>query len=124
MAGVEACANDVGMRRNYTQAERDELIRGVTKRRESVREAAAKLGASVSTAYGWIRAASVKPSETATEGTRARTIEMPTFVQLVPATARNASLALRVGEVEIEVRAGFDPALLRSVIDVLQGGEE
>lgn len=101
------------MRRNYTQAEREELIRGVTKRRESVPAAAAKLGVSVSTAYGWVRAASA----------RLPTTEAPTFVQLVPATVRDASLVLRVGEVEIEVRAGFDAALLRSVLQVLQGGE-
>lgn len=78
---------------------------------------------SVSTAYGWVRAARARPSETSTERPPGRTPEVPRFVQLVPAPARDASLVLRVGEVEIEVRAGFDAALLRSVIDVLQGGE-
>jgi transposase-like protein len=123
MAGVAADGNDAGMRRNYTRAERDELIRGVTRRREPVPAAAAKLGVSVSTAYGWVRAARARLSETSTERPLGRTPEMPTFVQLVPAAARDASFVLRVGEVEIEVRAGFDAALLRSIIEVLQGGE-
>ena len=123
MAGVGTGGNDAGMRKNFTQAERDELIRGVTRRREPVPEAAAKLGVSVSTAYGWVRAARARLSETSTARPLGRTPEAPTFVQLVPATARSASLVLRVGEVEIEVRAGFDAALLRSVIEVLQGGE-
>ncbi|MBE7450066.1 MAG: hypothetical protein HS111_14540 [Kofleriaceae bacterium] len=48
---------------------------------------------------------------------------MPTFVQLVATTARDAALVLRVADVEIEVRAGFDAALLRSVVEVLRGGE-
>jgi transposase-like protein len=119
VAATEAGADTARVRRNYTKAERDELIRGVTRRREKVPEAAAKVGVSVSTAYGWVRAARTRRSETSTE----RPPEAPTFVQLVPAMAREASLVLRVGEVEIEVRAGFDAALLRSVIDVLQGGE-
>jgi transposase-like protein len=100
------------MRRNFTEAERRELIQGVTKRWESVPEAAARLGVSVSTAYGWVRAAT-KVKATCNE---------PTFVQLVPANMRDARLVVRVGEVEIEVRAGFDGALLRSVVEALRGG--
>lgn len=123
MAGVGTGADTARVRRNYTKAERDELIRGVTRRREPVPEAAAKLGMSVSTAYGWVRAARARLSETSTEQPLGRTPEAPTFVQFVPATARHASLVLRVREVEIEVRFGFDAALLRSVIEVLQGGE-
>lgn len=111
------------MRRNYTKAERDDLIRGVTKRREPVPVAAARLGVAVSTAYGWVRTAAERSTDTANECVSAGATKTPTFVQLVPATPRDASLVLRVGEVEIEVRAGFDAALLRSVIEVLQGGE-
>jgi hypothetical protein len=39
----------------------------------------------------------------------------PTFLELVPA-ARAMPLVVRVGAVEIEVRAGFDATLLRAVV--------
>jgi hypothetical protein len=38
----------------------------------------------------------------------------PTFVRLVRMDDEPAPLALRVGAVEIDVRAGFDAALLRN----------
>lgn len=111
------------MRRTYTQAERDELIWGVTRRGESVPEAAGKLGVSVSTAHRWVRAASARRGDRLAEGASTGATRVPTFVELVPTTVGDGALMLRVGEVEIEVRAGFDAVLLRSVVGALQGGE-
>lgn len=74
--------------------------------------AAARLGVPVSTAYRWMRAAaaesSVKPG--------------PTFVEVVAERAEKSKLLVRVGVAEIEVRAGFDAALLREVAEALGGG--
>jgi hypothetical protein len=40
---------------------------------------------------------------------------------LVRATAASSAITLRVAGTEIEVRSGFDPALLRDVISALIG---
>ena len=112
------------MRRRYTQEERDELIRAVTRRREPVAAAAARLGISTSTAFRWVRAVADAPSAPSGDVT-APAARGPTFVELVPASAtvraRVARLVIRVGGAEIEVGAGFDPALLRAVVAALAG---
>jgi len=111
--------NDGGMRRKYTRAERDELIQGVTRRGESVRSAATRIGVNVSTAYNWVRSAA--PSS----GERARAMvgaPEATFARLVPARTQDARLVVRVSEIEIEVHHGFDAELLRSVVEALRGG--
>lgn len=111
-------ADAAGMRRRYTREERDELIRAVTRRREPVAAAAARLGTSVSTAFRWLRAAAAADDAP-------RAAKAPTFVELVPASvnvrAREARLTVRVGCAEIEVAAGFDAALLRAVVAALAG---
>ena len=86
--------------------ERSELIRAVTKRGEAVTVVAARLGIPLSTAYRWVRLA------TATTAT-------PMFVEVVPERAARATIVVRVGGVEIEVRAGFDAQLLREVTAAL-----
>ena len=45
------------MSKTYERDEQAELIRAVTRGRESIRGAAARLGVPLSTAYGWVRAA-------------------------------------------------------------------
>jgi hypothetical protein len=84
----------------------------VTIRREPVAEAAARLGVTEVTAYRWIRAAPKQPEvDLATS---------PRFVELVPASRQETRLTVRVGAAEIEVRSGFDGALLRAVVDALR----
>lgn len=81
-----------------------------------MRSAAARLGVSVSTAYAWLRAAANAKRATgmATTG--------PSFVELVPVSASaTGPLVVRVGVAEIEVRGGFDAALLRAVVTALAG---
>src|SRR5690606_41513188 len=90
-AGVD----DGRMRRNYTRAERDELIRAVTKRGESVRTAATRLGVTKTTAYHWLRAAAASGSEP--EHARVRAPE-GTFARRGPAQTQEAPLGGRGGE--------------------------
>lgn len=112
--------DDGRMRRNYTRAERDELIRAVTRRGESVRSAATRLGVTMSTAYHWLRAAAASGPEPERAMVRAPEV---TFARLIPARTHDAPLVVRVSDCSIEVRHGFDAALLRAVVEVLRGGD-
>ncbi len=105
------------MSKTYEGNEHEELIRAVTRGRESVRTAAARLGVPVSTAYGWVRAAA--DGGPAGGAAAAVSAAAPAFLELVPARARTAALVVRVGAVEVEVRAGFDAALLQAVVAAL-----
>ena len=99
------------------RSERDELIRRVTQRGAPVAAVAAELGLPASTAYRWMRAL-------ANEGnTRALTRSEPRFVELLPVSALDARLVVEVSAAKIEVRAGFDAALLRCVVEALAGGD-
>ena len=123
------------MRNSYQQSERAALTRAV-RGGESVAAAATRLGVGMSTAYRWVRTAPptpTRPPRTTTTKSPTPTptpappppplAPAPTFVELVrqPAPARPPSLRLRVGAVEIDVAAGFDPRLLRAVVDALGG---
>lgn len=105
------------MSKTYERDEQGELIRAVTRGRESIRGAAARLGVPLSTAYGWVRAAGEagRPA--------GATAAAPTFLELVPARAtigpRPATLTVRVGGAAIEVGHGFDAALLQAVVAAL-----
>lgn len=101
------------------RSERDELIRRVTQRGVPVAAVAAELGLPASTAYRWMR----KLSDTGNAGGRALIRPEPRFVELLPASALDARLVIEVSAAKIEVRAGFDPALLRSVVEALAGGD-
>lgn len=111
------------MRKSYTRAERGELIAAVTMRGEPVAAAAARLGVGVATAYDWVRAAKGRgrgsPKRRRDGGDQG---PQPTFARLVPAGA-GTPLVVRAGGAKIEVRAGFDGALLRAVVAALHGGE-
>lgn len=98
------------------RSERDELIRRVKQRRAPVASVAAELGLPASTAYRWIRELADAGASTAL--VRAE----PRFVELLPESAFDARLVVEVGTAKIEVRAGFDAVLLRSVVDALVGG--
>ena len=52
-------------------------------------------------------------------GLRARSSKRGTFVRLIPAAEMCAPITLRAGGVVIEVRPGFDRALLRDVVAAL-----
>ena len=91
--------------------ERDELLRVVQQRGEAVSRVATRLGIPVSTAQRWMRNISAKPSSA----------ERQTFVQVVPERATRSSVVVCLGPAHIEVRAGFDPRLLRDVVVALGG---
>jgi len=103
------------MRRKYTREQRTQLVELVASGNATVVEAATRLGVGESTAYNWV-AESRKPLEPSTAG-RATA---PTFVRLVPSDdAADATIAVRVGAAEIQVRRGFDGELLRAVVATL-----
>ena len=110
------------MRRTYTRAERDELIRAVRVRGQPVPEAAARLGVAAATAYNWLRRANGRGTRSTGMPAKASNLQRPAFARLVPASTGEASLVLRVGGAEIEVRRGFDGELLRAVVTALSGG--
>jgi transposase-like protein len=105
-----ADVDDGRMRKIYTQSEREELVAAV-KRGEPVPRAARRLGVKLPSAYAWLRRA---------ESEVAPVAQQPTFLELVTAQ-RHVGLVVRVGTVEIEVRNGFDPNLLRAVVETLGG---
>jgi transposase-like protein len=106
------------MRRRYTREQRTQLVELVTSGKASVVEAATKLGVGESAAYNWM-AERRKPRDPRS----ARRTAAPTFVRLVPsAYATEATIAVRVGDAEIQVRRGFDGDLLRAVVTTLSEG--
>ena len=106
--------HSTGMRRRYTSEQRTQLIELVASG-TTVVEAAMRLGVGKSAAYNWM-AERRKPREPGTAGGDAA----PTFVRLVPsADAAAATIAVRVGDAEIQVGRGFDGELLRAVVSSL-----
>lgn len=79
---------------------------------ESVVGAARRLGVGESTAYRWVKLSREKTAPKPT----------PRFVELMPAAALQGSVVVRVAQIEIEVRPGFDASLLREVVCALEGG--
>jgi transposase-like protein len=116
MDRVSGSAERPGMRK---QSERDELIRRVTQRGAPVVAIAAELGLPPSTAYRWMRELADKGGARGEALVRSE----PRFVELLPASTLDARLVVEVSAAKIEVRAGFDAALLRSVVEALAGGD-
>ena len=114
MARAYAGSDAARMPKHYTPSQRTELIRSVTTQHAPVRAAASRLGVTESTAYRWLRDEGARPTPAASRP--------PTFARLVPAAAMEARLHLRIGEVEVDVRPGFDAALLRAVVAALTEG--
>jgi transposase-like protein len=112
------------MRKHYTEAQRTALLDLVSSGQASLRVAAARLGVADSTAYYWIKRAKrtaagalvVRRDCALVERTPATT---PTFARLVRTAAAATAITLRVGGAVIEVRPGFDSALLRDVVVAL-----
>ena len=89
--------------------ERSELIRAVGQGGETVRAAATRLGAPLSTAQRWVRLAATASSPT----------PKPRFVEAVVDRVESPMILVRVGVAQLEIRAGFDARLLREVAAAL-----
>lgn len=128
MDGLWRDSHHAGMGRQYTREQRSELVELVTAGQSTLPEAAARLGVPYSTASYWVRKASRPPRAGKTTRMRrlAKTgsVPAPTFLQLVRAGDIGATLEVRIGGAEIQVRRGFDGQLLRAVVDALRGGAE
>jgi transposase-like protein len=98
------------MRKLYKQRDRAELLAAV-RRGEPILSAARRLRVRMSTAYRWVRLS----------GNDDGVAAPPTFLELVTAGTPSRELMVRIGVAEIEVRPGFDPALLRAVVATLGG---
>jgi transposase-like protein len=119
MARAQRVGDARRMRKQYSGEQRRKLIELVTAG-AAVPVAARQLGVKPTTAYYWVRAAGAR-SGGAGSRRRPRPAATPTFVELVRAGETAATVLLRVGGAEVEVRAGFDGALLRAVVAALQG---
>jgi transposase len=109
------------MRKHYTKAQRAELIDVVTSGQMTTRRAASRLGVAEPTAYYWLKRAK-EPLALAVRQTRSsRSVAKarPTFARLIPTAEMCPPITLRAGGVAIEVRPGFDHALLREVVTAL-----
>jgi transposase-like protein len=109
------------VRKHYTKAQRAELIDLVTSGQTTTRRAAARLGVAESTAYYWLkRARGSLALATRRTGSRCEVAKArPTFARLIPAAEMCPPIMLRAGGAVIEVRPGFDHALLRDVVTAL-----
>jgi transposase-like protein len=114
-----------GLTKHYTEDQRTALVELVTTGQATPRAAAAQLGVTESTAYYWLKRARKRPAlalvrQVARAGSATRSrLTAPTFARLTRATEAPSAITLRVAGAEIEVRSGFDPALLRDVISAL-----
>jgi transposase-like protein len=114
------------MRKHYTGEQRSALVELVTAERATIADAAARLGVNVSTAYNWMQRPAASEPRRSDVGRRVssrkrRQVVRPTFVQLVRANDLAATIAVRVGSAEVQVRRGFDADLLRAVVEALRG---
>jgi transposase-like protein len=109
------------MRRRYTEKERSDLIELVTAGQATVAEAAPRLGVTLSTAYKWMRDRASARSRRS-ERSSGRPLAAPTFVRVLSSRETEATIAVRVGAAEIQVRRDFDADLLRSVMEALRDG--
>jgi transposase-like protein len=115
------------MRRRYTHEQRCELIDLVTEGGATVPEAAARLEVPHSTAYKWLRNTTARPARAGKAARAARSAgelaaTPSTFVQLVRAGEVSPMITVQISGAAIEVRRGFDAAVLRSVVEALRGG--
>lgn len=112
------------MRRRYTGNQRAGVLDLVRSGGATVAEAAARLGVTRSTAYYWVRGAAPGGRGPARRSAAAKAAlpSQATFVRVVPSAAMDTGISLRVGTAEIQVRRGFDPDILRAVVEALGGG--
>ena len=101
------------MRKHYTERQKSDFVALATSGRATISEAAAQLEVRPSTAYYWMRARA---------STSKLSIATPTFARVVPSGDSDAGIILRISSVEIQVRHGFDPELLKDVVEALRRG--
>lgn len=102
------------MRRQYSERDRSKFLAEMRRRGEAVWSVARRMGLSKGTAYRWWSAAQENESPQVFE-----------FAQLVRSSAIGASaLVVEVGSARIQVEAGFDAQLLRSVVAALSAGAD
>lgn len=113
------------MRRRYTGEQRLELIDLVMTEGATVAMAAKRLGVTASTAYHWVKqAGAASPRRRFAERhglSRTRPPTLPAFARLVTTDDLAATIAVRIGGAEVQVRRGFDAELLRAVVVALDG---
>lgn len=114
MAEAHRDRHSTGMRRRYTREQRTQLVDLVAGGDVTVPEAAARMGVTSSSAYNW-----VAESRKLRKPRVVRRATGPTFVRLVPTAAADATITVRVGGAEIQVRRGFDGELLQAVVATL-----
>ena len=102
------------VRKDYTADDRASLLELVTARGMSVVAAARQLGITTSTAGNWVRKAKSASASLVRPG--ARLPAPSTFARLVRGSE---PLEVVVGRASIRIQRGFDPALLRAVVDAL-----
>jgi transposase-like protein len=113
------------MRRQYTGKQRSQLVELVTGGHATVHEAAARLGVVPATAYYWLERGKAEERGTRSRRGGRRVADQgtaTTFVRLIPGAAVPATIAVRIGGAEVQVREGFDGGLLRAVVMALQEG--
>lgn len=106
------------MRKHYTPAQRAALVELVETGRASLGAAAAQLGLPESTAYYWLTQARRAAPTYARRGLARPDERAPRFARLVRA-GEARTLTVRVAGAAIDVRPGFDAALLREVVAAL-----
>ena len=111
MAGARRDRQSTRMRRRYTKEQRTQLVDLVASSDVTVPDAAARLGVTSSSAYNWVAESRKQQRPNAV-----RRVAGPTFVRLVPSAAADATITVRVGKAEIQVRRGFDGELLQAVV--------
>lgn len=116
MARARRNRQSTRMRKRYTSEQRTQLVDLVAACDITVPEAAARLGVRSSAAYNWVAESRKLGRPSATRPPTA-----PTFVRLVPSTVADATIVVRVGNAEVQVRRGFDGELLRVVVATLAG---
>lgn len=111
------------MRRQYTDAERSQLVELVASTGTTIAAAADRLGVHRATACNWVRRAARQAAAARPVPTRPH-VAAPRFAQLVSVSASEAgpTLEVSVGVASIRVKAGFDAGLLRAVVEALRGG--
>lgn len=125
VAGGGRSRHDARMRRQYTGKQRAELVDLVRSGGATVAEAAARLGVTPSTAYYWVRRTTPMGGRRRFREARAAKRPLPyqpAFVRVVPSTAVDTAISVRVGMAEIQVRRNFDAEHLRAVVEALGGG--
>ena len=98
MAGPFGVGEPRGMRKRYSEQERDELVEEVAKGRATVAEAADGLGVARSTAYLWVRRSRTETRQARRAVRKPRPPREATFVELMPRAKVSSAIAVRISK--------------------------